>query len=260
MQLGCCVTPDRVAALAGAGGDYVELTVASTVMGGDDAVFARLRADAASWGPRPRAYSVLLPGDLKVTGPATDRSKQETYLRTAFARIHQLSGPGAVVVFGSGRSRAIPDGFSRDAALDQLADFMTLTGALAHEQGITMALEPLRRGETNVFNDVRESGAFLRQRQIPNFLLLADLYHMMEENEPLSAIDEYADLIVHTHVADSGRAAPGTGTYPIAEFFQKLRANNYQGKCSIECRWDDFTAQIGPAMAAVRDAARSAGW
>jgi hypothetical protein len=49
--------------------------------------------------------------------------------------------------------------------------------------------------------------------------LLVDLYHLMEEDEPLATIDDYADLLVHAHVADSERRHPGTGTYPIAPFF-----------------------------------------
>lgn len=255
MQLGCCIGPDQLHELAGAGGEYAEFTVAGTIMGGDESAFARLTAQVAAAPIKPLAYNVLLPGDYTVVGPAVDRARLETYLRTAFGRIARLSGPGAIVVIGSGRARAVPADFDRATAFDQLAEFLGWVGALAREAGIVIALEHLRSAESNVFTSLRESGDFIRARRLRDVHLLVDLYHLMEEAEPLATIDDYADLLVHAHVADSGRRSPGTGSYPIAEFFARLAANGYSGRCSIECRWENFTVEIGPALAALRRAA-----
>lgn len=259
MQFGVCAGLDRLDVLAGAGADYSELTVAQAVMGpADEGEFAAVQDRVAAAKAPPKAYNVFLPGDLRVTGPHVDRPRLEAYARTAFARIRQLGG--AIVVFGSGRSRAIPDGFDRAAALDQLEDFLRWMPPLAAEQGITIAIEPLRRAESNVFNSVGETAAFIRERQLPEAKLLADIYHMMEEDEPLTVIEECADLLVHTHAADSGRGAPGTGAYPLKEFFARLRASGYRGDCSIECNWSDFDSQVGPSVAFLRQTAREAGW
>lgn len=258
MKLGCCISSaDQLPVLAAAGADYCELPLARMVMGVAEPELEALRAALAETVPA-RACNVFLPPELRVVGPGVDARALEGYVTAALERAGRLGV--AMLVFGSGRSRNVPEGFGRERAIEQLAAFLDATGARCERAGVALALEPLGAAESNLINSVGEGASFLARWRPRGTRLLADLYHMMEENEPLSAIDEYADLIVHTHVADSGRAAPGTGTYPIAEFFQKLRANNYQGKCSIECRWDDFTAQIGPAMAAVRDAARSAGW
>ena len=257
MELGCCVTPEQIAALAAAGGDYAELTVAGAVMGGDEAAFARLVEQIGASPIKPLAYNVFLPGDRPIVGPAVDRDWLANYSREALARVARLSGPGAIVVLGSGRARAIPDGFDRATALDQLAAFLSQLGMLASPLGITIALEHLRSAESNVFTSLRESGDFLRERNLPNVYLLVDLYHLMEEDEPLNTIDEYADLLVHAHAADSERRHPGTGTYPIAPFFDELQRNGYTGKCSIECRWTDFPAEIGPAMRALNGAVGS---
>ncbi len=255
MQLGCCIGPDHLHDLAAAGGEYAEFTVAGTVMGGDDAAFEQLVERVAAAAIKPRACNVLLPGDYTVVGPAVDRARLETYVRTAFARIARLSGPGAIVVIGSGRARSIPDGFDRATAFDQLAEFLGWVGAAAREAGIAIALEHLRRAESNVFTTLRESGDFIRARELHDVRLLVDLYHLMEEGEPLATIDDYSDLLVHAHVADSERRHPGTGSYPIADFFARLAANGYAGRCSIECRWENFPVEIGPAMAALRHAA-----
>lgn len=254
MRLGCCVSPEQLPILAAAGGEYAEFTVARTVMGGDETAFARLLDLVAGSPVKPEAYNVLLPADLTVVGPAVDRPRLEGYIATAFARIARLTGPGVIVVFGSGRARSVPENFSRDAALDQLAEFLGWLGPSATAHGITLALEPLRRAESNVFNTIGESAAFLAARGITGIHLLADLYHMMEEGEPLSAIADHADLIVHAHTADTGRFAPGTGDYPQAEFFALLRAHTRCDRCSIECTWRDFEQELAPALTAMESA------
>jgi sugar phosphate isomerase/epimerase len=254
MRLGCCISSEQLPILAAAGGEYAEFTVTRAVMGGDDAAFDRLVELVAEAHVKPAAYNVLLPGDLVVVGPAVDRARLEGYIATAFARIARLTGPGAVVVFGSGRARSIPNGFSREAALDQLAEFLGWLGPLAVQHGITLAIEPLRSAESNVFNTVGEVGRFIVEHKLAGVYLLADLYHMMEQGEPLSAIADHGDLIVHSHTADSGRFAPGSGDYPQAEFFARLRAHTRCDRCSIECTWRDFDHELTPALRALESA------
>lgn len=256
MEIGCCVAPEQALALAAAGGDFAELSIVRAVMGGGDdaagAAFAHAQEALGAAGLPVRAYNVLLPPDLPLVGPAAGRQELDTYLRTAFGRARQLGG--RVVVCGSGRSRAIPAGVRRSAGLDQLAGALAHIATVAAEYDLVVALEPLRAAESNVFNTLGESAAFLRERGLSAVRLLADLYHMMEEREPLSALDGCADLLVHVHVADTDRRPPGQGGYPLAEFFRRLRRNGYTGACSIECRWADFAAEIGPSLAYVRAA------
>ena len=254
MDLGCCVSPEQLPALAAAGGDYAEFTVARTIMGGGEAEFGRLRGLVADSPIKPLAYNVLLPGELMVVGPTVDRARLAAYVAVAFDRIARLTGPGAIVVFGSGRSRSVPEGFPREAALDQLAEFLGWLGPLAAQHGITLALEPLRRAESNVFNSLGEGAAFITERGLASVHLLADLYHMIEGAEPLTAIADQAPLIVHSHTADTGRFAPGSGDYPQAEFFAQLRAHTRCDRCSIECTWRDFDREIGSALATLRAA------
>ena len=169
-------------------------------------------------------------------------------------------GEPAVATVGSADSRAVPAGFDRDEARDQIADFLTRASAHASENGIVLTLEHLNRGESNIFNTLRECGEFLMERDMDGVRLTADLYHMMEEAEPLSHIDDFAHLIVHAHVADTGRDAPGTGDYPFVEFLTRLHANGYDGNCSIEAFWTDFDAHVDLAVETCRQAATAAGY
>jgi len=248
MQISSFVTPDQVEALAIAGGEYAELFLTRTVTNLSTAEFDELRRSAASWSIKPKAFSGMMPVELKLTGADADIKAQNAYLRFMFDRVAQLCDTDAVVVFGSGGARSIPDAFIRDRALDQLEHFLRRAANLASQRGITLALEPLNRRESNVFNSVAESGSFIRQRGLDDVVLLVDLYRIMGENEPLSVIGEFGDLIRHVHIADSDRGAPGTGNYPLRDFFSHLLQIEYQGKCSIECNWTDFDREIGPTL------------
>jgi sugar phosphate isomerase/epimerase len=259
MQLSSFVLPHQIDALEAAGGDYVDFFLGTTLSPMNDEEFEAFAVSALAGELVVDRFAGLLPADLKVTGPGVDLDAQDAYVTRVFERVRWLSA-GGVVVFGSGGARRIPDGFDRATALDQLEDFIRRASRIAVEHDAVLTLEHLNRGESNVFNSLRESGEFLRERELDETRLVADLFHFEEESESLDVIDEFADLIVHAHVADTGRRAPGTGSYPIAEFFAALKSNGYEGRMSIECRWEDFDAQIGPSLRFLRDAAETAGY
>ena len=260
MNFGCCIsTLDHLPPLDAAGCDYCELAIARTLMPPvAERDFGRLIERMARCRVKPRAYNVFLPPHLPLVGSSADRTEVERYARVAFDRVRRLGG--GVLVFGSGRSRAIPGSLSRPAGHDQLEDFLRWAASAALECGIVFALEPLRRVETNVFNSLRESAAFIHERNLDGVRLLADLYHMMEEGEPFTVLEECADLLVHVHIADSGRQPPGLGGYDFPGFFRHLRHAGYGGDCSIECAWADLPEQIGATLSHVRRTAQAAGW
>ena len=121
-----------------------------------------------------------------------------------------------LVVFGSGTARAIPDGFPREQATEQLVTFLRLVAQVATANEIIIAIEPLNRKESNVINSVADGVALAAQVNRAPIRVLADFYHMDEENEPLAHISQYKNWLAHIHVADTGRLAPGTGRLPGA--------------------------------------------
>ena len=70
----------------------------------------------------------------------------------------------------------------------------------------------------------------------------------------MDALAEGGGLLAHVHVAGPGRRPPRADP-ELHAFFAALRDAGYSGDCSIECRWEDFAAEVGPAVAAVREAA-----
>lgn len=253
MRLGCCISSaDELPPLAAAGADYCELPLARMVMGVGEAELEVL-AGALSNAVPAFACNVFLPAEMQVVGPAVDGDALDRYVSDAMERVQRLGV--RLLVFGSGRSRTVPHGFGRERALGQLADFLDATGSRCEGLGIPLVLEPLARAESNLITSVAEGAAFLHRYTPRGTHLLADLHHMMEEEEDLAVLESCGGLLVHAHVADGGRRAPGHGGYPIAEFLRRLVRGGYEGACSIECRWEDFASEIPSALTFLRQQA-----
>ncbi|RIK34299.1 MAG: sugar phosphate isomerase/epimerase [Chloroflexi bacterium] len=250
MLIGCCCSLDQAESAHAAGFDYLECPLVSLLPEQDESHFAPVLA-AYRAAPLPaRAFNIFLPGDLKVIGPAVDWGRVQRYVETALARARQVGAE--LLVFGSGKARMVPDGFSREQAGDQLVRFLHQVADVATANELTITIEPLNRKESNIINSVAE-GVELAQRvgRAP-IRVLADFYHMDEEKEPLSHLSEFKAWLAHIHVADTDRGAPGTGAYPYDEFASEVRRAGYTGMISIECRWRDLAAEAGPAVQFLR--------
>lgn len=245
MRFGCCCSIEQAVVAQAAGFDYVECTVVSLLPEATEPLFAPVLEKYEATPLPVAACNVFLPGDLKVVGPEVDWPRVERYVRTALRRVRLIGAD--LVVFGSGKARMVPADFARADAEAQLVDFLQLVGDVAKSHAMTVVIEPLNRKESNILNSVAEGVALAERVNRPAIRVLADFYHMDEEQEPLRALLDYKDWLAHIHVADTDRRAPGTGHYPYAEFVDLLTQAGYDGMVSIECRWEDFAAEAGPA-------------
>jgi sugar phosphate isomerase/epimerase len=252
MRFGVCGGPEKAAAVAAAGYDYIELAAAAMLNPfEDDAAWTERRRTLDAMPIRPETFNVFITA-AKVTGPDADSAVLERYVHTLLGRAALVGGK--VVVFGSGGARGVPDGFSRETAREQILRFLGFCADAADKTGVTVAIEPLNLSESNIINTVTEGAEYARTIGRPGVRDLADTYHMEKDGEPLEAIVAAADVLAHVHTADTGRHAPGTGTYDHIALFRTLRAAGYDNRLSIECSWTDFEAQIGPALAHLKAA------
>jgi sugar phosphate isomerase/epimerase len=246
IQIGCCCSVDQAEAARTAGFDYLECPLTGLLPEETDAAFAPVLESYQRAVLPVRAFNIFLPSNLKVVGPAVDQPRLARYVQSALRRARQIGAQ--LVVFGSGRSRSIPEDFSPGQALDQLVHFLQTAAAVAAQTGITIAIEPLNRNESNVINSVAEGVELARRVNRASIRVLADFYHMDEEAEALQQISQHAAWLAHIHVADTGRLAPGTGHYPYPAFAEQLRQIGYTGMISVECRWRAFAEEAGPAV------------
>jgi len=232
MLLGWCAGLEDAPLLGRLGYDFVEVPLALLGLEDRGGLAAAVRAVRAS--PLPTAaFNVLFPRDLRVVGPEADGPRLRAYL----ARAAELLGEAGarVVALGSGWARNVPEGWERSRAEGQLLDALWLCADALEGTGVTLALEPLNRRESNIVNSVAEAVRLAELVDRPEVRVLADFYHMEEEREPLDALGAHGPWLAHVHVADTGRRNPGTGAYDHAAFLGRLRAAGYAGMVSAEC-------------------------
>lgn len=251
-RLGVCTSVANAAAVKSAGGDYIEESVQGFLVPDRPESEFRPKAEAAAGAHLPvPACNSFLPGALKSVGPEARPDEIASYAGTAFRRAREIGI--TTVVFGSSGSRTIPDGFDRAEARRQFVALLRRLGPVAEANGIVIAVEPLNRDETNFINTVAEGAAIVREAGHPNVRLLADIYHMLRENEGPDALVAAGPLLRHVHVAErERRTPPGAAGDDFRPYLRALRRAGYAGAISIECGWSDLAAQLPAALTELR--------
>ncbi|HMP30645.1 MAG TPA: sugar phosphate isomerase/epimerase family protein, partial [Saprospiraceae bacterium] len=247
-HIGVCTNANNATILAPHGYSYIEEGVSNLLMPLKSDEEFNEKLILVRQGPLPViACNGFIPGNLKSVGPNADHTKILAYVETTFRRA-QMVGVG-IIVFGSGGSRSIPEGFSREEARNQFIQLCKAIGPLAQRYNVTVVLEPLNKSEVNFINSVVEGGQIVEEVAHPNFMLLADIYHMLKEGEGPESITKYQHLIKHVHVAEhQDRAVPGTFDEDLSPFYAALQKVGYQGMISIEGRWADMEQQAEKAI------------
>jgi sugar phosphate isomerase/epimerase len=252
-EIGVCTSVSNADMLATHGYTYVEESVGNFLMPTkSEEEFNEVLQQAQNAAIPVKACNSFIPGSLKSVGPDAVHPEILEFMETAFQRAQKAGVE--YIVFGSGGSRGIPDGFSRDEARRQFIDLCSQMAPIAAKYDVVVVLEPLNTKECNFINSVLEGGEIVEEVNHPNFRLLADIYHMMMDGEGPESIEKYGHLIQHTHIAErEGRAAPGTHNEDFSAYFKALKNVGYEGKMSIECRWENLESQAPTAIAAMKN-------
>jgi sugar phosphate isomerase/epimerase len=253
VEVGYCAALKDLEATKAAGFDYAELRV-SEVAALSDAEFEALVARLSHLMLPTPVANTFIPGSIKLTGPAIDVAAETAYLTNAFARMERLGV--RTVVFGSSGARNYPEGFAKDAAFRQLVGFGKLAAPLARAHSITLAVEPLRRQESNIINTAAEGLELVKAVNDPNFQLMVDFYHLATEREDPAILFTVKPYLRHLHMANpTGRVFPlKWDEYDYTKFFEDLKAIGYSGRISVEASTKDFAADAPQAIALLRRA------
>jgi len=193
------------------------------------------------------AVNIFIPGNIKVVGPEVSEVALLSYVEIVFQ--HARAAGVDMIVWGSGGSRRVPDGFDKEKAKEQFIINARKVAVLAKKYKITLALENLNSGETNFINTLQEALDVVKKVNHPNFLLCADIYHMLKEGEPASVIEQTGPYLVHCDLAEKeNRAAPGVNKENFVPYFKALKKVNYKGKLILECQWTNLAEQGRPAL------------
>ena len=222
MQIGFCGKPAAAAQAAAARFDYLELPV-NLIAGQTEAEFEETKAAILSAGIPTPAFNLLFPKDMALlSGDMTDE-KIGLYLERAFERVQALGG--RVAVFGSGKSRNRPEELIYSHAFLRMAAISRLAGEIAGKHGVTVVIEPLNRGESNMINSLAEGAALVAA--------------------PVEDIRRLGG-IAHAHIATKeGRRVPLQPDEGYRRMFAAMKQTGYTGMLSIEGKSDDLGAD-GP--------------
>lgn len=128
----------------------------------------------------------------------------------------------------------------------------------ADRRGMDIALEPINRYESFVVNTCAQAMRMISLIGEPNVKVQLDTFHMnIEEEDPVAAIRQAGDSLVHFHVAENHRGRFGTGTIPWGATFDALRLIRYRGAIVIESFVPQVT-EVATAACIWREMAPSA--
>ena len=105
----------------------------------------------------------------------------------------------------------------------------------AEELGVTLALEPLNRFETDMINTVDQAIELVDEVGSDRLKILLDTFHsnIEEKNIPASIL-KLGDRLAHVQANENDRGTPGTGHLDWAGIGASLSAIGYRGSLVIE--------------------------
>ncbi len=230
---------DMLERIRASGFDYAELPIMTFADMGEDE-FSSIFPSFSS----PVACN-LFPGRIPLVSKERDFSVIRSYLDTAFCRCRALGIKETV--FGSGKARSYnPDEMGWDEAYGRLKE--TIAEAIipkAVEYGITVLIEPLKRGECNLINTVSEGYALSEEIGHPSLLLMADIYHMESNGEDVRSLVPALDRIRHIHIAGKGRSLDDTAEDAyIYDALRLLKRCGYDRTVSFETSDGDISSAL----------------
>ena len=235
VRIGVCRPPKDLAEAVRFGFDYLE-PAAATIAEMDEPAFQAFKSEVFASPIRCESLNSFI-RKLRVVGDDVHEAELEAYVETTLERCRQLGA--SVVVWGSGSSRDVEEGYSRDRAWEQIRTFLRMAGDIARPKGIVVAIEPLRRKESNILNTGAEALRMVRDAHHPNVKMIIDYFHLREENEDPEIIWTARKQIVHFHFANPhGRVWPAQPSEDseYAQFFSLVEKIKFRGGISIEAR------------------------
>ena len=131
-------------------------------------------------------------------------------------------------------------GWARDVgsigiAEEMLADMFCRLDPKLSEYGVKVALEPVNRGQTDIFNTCAEALSFIERAGSPNIGVLFDTFNAdAAEDNPVKALESVlkAGKLLHFHIADTDRLIPGDGSIDFPAHLKVLKDYGYEGNLS----------------------------
>lgn len=118
---------------------------------------------------------------------------------------------------------------------DRSAQNLLKVAKVAADAGVTLAIEPLNRFESDMINTAADAVRMIKDVNHPALQIGLDGFHMsIEEKSMEDAFITAGDLLAHVQVAENYRGTPGTGQTNWESWKKGLQSIGYKGAVSIE--------------------------
>jgi sugar phosphate isomerase/epimerase len=122
----------------------------------------------------------------------------------------------------------------RGDAWKRAVEAYSQSAATAKAAGIVLAIEPVRRQESDLVNTLSEGVQMAREVGHPHVRMMGDTHHMhYEDTDPAAAAREAAGWVIHMHFSDNDRLPPGQGVMDLAGIVRALSEIGYEGSLSL---------------------------
>lgn len=195
---------------------------------------ARIRGKIESNNLEICAMHHIYPSEVKLLSPQkNERENAFDYTKKVIKLASDLGCK--IVVAGGGSSRKRSSEVIFKQAWEWLVEIFVQCADFARDHRIIIAIEPLNRYETNMINNTQESLRLVNEVGSPALKVMYDTYQMnIEEASFVQSVKQAGDQLVHVHVADNNRLAPGKGHIDFKEVLKALKSIGYQGYLSLE--------------------------
>lgn len=199
-------------------------------------------------------------------GPGRDISSDDPdarqagidYIRECIEACRQCGGRTVVgpAYSAVGKARMVPDE-QRAEEWSRAVENLQQCAEYADEQGVTLALEPLNRYETDMINTAEQAVDMVEEVDSPAVGIHLDTFHMnIEEKSLADAIGTAAPYLSHFHASENDRGTPGSGHVDWGQVRDALSAADYDGPVVIES-FDPGVEEIAKAASIWRALAPS---
>lgn len=147
-----------------------------------------------------------------------------------------VGGPlyGAPLVF-AGRAPSPVSEDERRRRIDQIVAGLKRAGRRAADAGVTLAVEPLNRFETDIANTTGHGLALVEMVDLPSVGVMLDTFHMnMEDADIAAAIRRAGPRIAHFQANENHRGFVGSGHIDWSAIARALHEAGYRGPITLE--------------------------
>jgi sugar phosphate isomerase/epimerase len=179
-------------------------------------------------------FTAIYPPEMQLASPsALARRRNVLYTKRLVELTDDLGGRS--IVLGSGRSRNIPKGVPFGKGYRWLIELLRVSGLLADQRGVKIAIEPLNRFESTIIHNVGEALSLAKLVNQRSVGVVYDTFHTnLEEDSFTKPILLAGERLAAVHVSDCNRKIPGKGHIDFRPIFDALKKVGYDGYVTLE--------------------------